>query len=188
MTLSSRKTASDSSPSLRPRLPNGDIQSTRWASRITVELMQKVRKSVGKMVCGLFTSSLNTPFLNEYQQNPGIVRFRDPLPAKTHNLRSQGSDMNLGSLRYRLSLRKPIPVKNLSKRLARIAPDYFAGKIKNPFFIIGCNRSGKSLLASTLAYHRRIAVYPEEGLELWHPQTFPWLHSSHRDYLPPYVF
>ena len=96
--------------------------------------------------------------------------------------------MNLGSLRYRLSLRKPIPVKNLSKRLARIAPDYFAGKIKNPFFIIGCNRSGKSLLASTLAYHRRIAVYPEEGLELWHPQTFPWLHSSHRDYLPPYVF
>lgn len=82
-------------------------------------------------------------------------------------------------------IRHPLRAKKISNYLAKAAPAYFAGKLKNPFFIIGCNRSGTTMLVDTLAAHRDIAAYPDEANELWHPQTFPWLYSKLRDQLPP---
>lgn len=87
---------------------------------------------------------------------------------------------------YRAKLTyKPIHAKMLSNYLAKIAPGYFASKLKHPFFIIGCARGGTTLLVDTLAAHNEIASYPDEANELWHPQTFPWRYSKHRAYIPP---
>jgi protein-tyrosine sulfotransferase len=79
----------------------------------------------------------------------------------------------------------------MSQTLASISPDFMASKLHNPFFFIGCGRSGTTLLASLLASHRDIAVYPYEANELWHPRSYPWF-SSKRVTLPiwldPYTF
>ncbi len=78
-----------------------------------------------------------------------------------------------------------------SKMLALGSPKFFASKVRNPCFFVGCGRSGTSLLANLLATHRDIAVYPYEANELWHPQLFPW-HRSHNGTAPiwvdPYAF
>lgn len=79
----------------------------------------------------------------------------------------------------------PTRARKLSSYLARAAPNRFAGKLRNPFIIIGCGRSGTTLLVDTLAAHKEIAAYPDEANELWHPQTFPWRYSEHQDHLPP---
>lgn len=79
-----------------------------------------------------------------------------------------------------------------SKSLAIATPDFTASKLKNPFFFVGCGRSGTSLLARLLASHRDIAVYPYEANELWHPKSYPWHHSENCHTPPiwadPYAF
>lgn len=78
-----------------------------------------------------------------------------------------------------------------SKRLAATAPDFASRKLKNPYFFIGCGRSGTSLLARLLSSHRDIAVYPYEANEMWHPQSFPWHHSNSNSapiWVDPYAF
>lgn len=47
-------------------------------------------------------------------------------------------------------------------------------KLKNPFFFIGCGRSGTTLLFKLLSNHPEISAYPEEANDLWHPQSYPW--------------
>ena len=85
-------------------------------------------------------------------------------------------------------IRHPIianTMRSAAVGLARIAPDFFAGKLTNPYFIIGCPRSGTTLLLDSIANHYALAQYPGEANELWHPQTFPWMYSKHRDRIPP---
>lgn len=48
-----------------------------------------------------------------------------------------------------------------------------------PTFIIGCARSGTSILKRTLAGHERIAAFPSEANHLWHPTAYPWVESDH---------
>ena len=91
----------------------------------------------------------------------------------------QGLPMNL------LFLNSPRHAKKAARYLARLAPGYFARKLRNPVFIIGSGRSGTTLLINTLAVHDDIATYPGEANDLWHPQTYPWRDSKHRDFLPP---
>jgi protein-tyrosine sulfotransferase len=79
----------------------------------------------------------------------------------------------------------------MSQTSASIAPDLMESKLRNPFFFIGCGRSGTTLFASLLASHHDIAVYPYEANEMWHPSSYPWYRSS-RSTLPiwidPYTF
>lgn len=48
-----------------------------------------------------------------------------------------------------------------------------------PVFIIGCARSGTSVLKRLLGAHPEIDAYPSEANELWHPRSYPW-HSGAR--------
>ena len=62
----------------------------------------------------------------------------------------------------------------LARGLARSAPEFAASGLRGPTFVIGCGRSGSTLLRRTLARHPDLAVYPSEGNELWHPALYPW--------------
>lgn len=57
------------------------------------------------------------------------------------------------------------------------------GRIRNPVIILGCGRSGTSILKEVLSSHKSIATYPFEANELWHPRYYPW-HESAMDVAP----
>lgn len=67
--------------------------------------------------------------------------------------------------------------KKIAKILGRRFPSYFEKKVKNPVFIIGCGRSGTTMLAEILARHKDICNY-SEGNELWDPKGYRWYLSS----------
>ncbi|MCB9186211.1 MAG: sulfotransferase [Flavobacteriales bacterium] len=57
------------------------------------------------------------------------------------------------------------------------------GRIRNPVIILGCGRSGTSILKEVLSSHKSLATYPFEANELWHPRYYPW-HESAMDIAP----
>jgi hypothetical protein len=62
---------------------------------------------------------------------------------------------------------------------------------RNPYFFIGCGRSGTTLLARLLSRHPQIAAYPYEANELWHPGSVPWnrtLPETLPIWFDPYAF
>jgi hypothetical protein len=61
-----------------------------------------------------------------------------------------------------------------------------ADRVRNPVFIIGSTRSGKTLIRSLLEEHPDVAAFPGEANYLWHPETHPWVYSRYRGQLPPY--
>jgi hypothetical protein len=74
--------------------------------------------------------------------------------------------------------------KNPDKILKRIAikigtyvPDMASKWIKNPVFVIGCGRSGTTLLTTILAKHKDIANYSEAN-DIWDPNGYPWRFSN----------
>ena len=67
--------------------------------------------------------------------------------------------------------------KKLSPRLASGFPDFFASCVRNPIFVIGCGRSGKSLLSRLLRLHPDVA-YWQEATKIWDPSGYPWLTSA----------
>lgn len=75
--------------------------------------------------------------------------------------------------------------RDVAASSAKLAPGFFSTKLRNPFFVIGCPRSGTTLLVDTMATHDAVAHFPGEANELWHPQLFPWRDSRHRDQVPP---
>jgi len=80
----------------------------------------------------------------------------------------------------------PIGVRaaaKLARTIGPLFPRIFTPQLKNPVFMVGCGRSGTSLLASVLSSHPAIAVLPNEANDLWHPDLYPW-HLS-RTGLPP---
>jgi hypothetical protein len=64
-----------------------------------------------------------------------------------------------------------------AKTLARFP---FASTTRQPVFIIGCARSGTSVLKRALGRHPEIDAYPSEANELWHPTSYPWSTSAAR--------
>jgi hypothetical protein len=65
----------------------------------------------------------------------------------------------------------------LAPRLARAFPDFFAARIRNPIYVVGVAKSGKSLLCSLLALHPDVA-YWQEANEVWDPDGYPWSTSA----------
>jgi len=51
---------------------------------------------------------------------------------------------------------------------------------RRPVFIIGCARSGTSVLKRVLGRHPEIDGYPSEANELWHPSSYPWATGAKR--------
>jgi hypothetical protein len=56
--------------------------------------------------------------------------------------------------------------------------------VRRPHFIVGCGRSGTTLLSDLFDGHPEVASFPSEANELWHPRLYPW-HSSRLD-VPPF--
>lgn len=67
--------------------------------------------------------------------------------------------------------------KKFSPWLASGFPGYFASCVRNPIFVIGCGRSGKSLLSRLLRLHPEVA-YWQEATEIWDPDGYPWFTSA----------
>ena len=83
----------------------------------------------------------------------------------------------VGSGGYATGLAKRVSA-SCSAAIATAAPQWAAARIRNPLFFVGSGRSGTNLLASLLASHPAIAVYPYEANDLWHPSSFPWHRSA----------
>lgn len=54
---------------------------------------------------------------------------------------------------------------------------------KRPVFIIGCARSGTSVLKRVLGRQHGIVAFPGEANEWWHPNDYPWIEKGSK--LPP---
>lgn len=65
-----------------------------------------------------------------------------------------------------------------SRLLAAVSPSKYAGVVHQPVFIVGFNKSGKTLLKNILSTHPEIISYPGEANELWHPHLYPWHRSD----------
>lgn len=59
-------------------------------------------------------------------------------------------------------------------------------RLKNPVFIIGCPRSGTTMLMRNISSHPDIATFSTEANHLWHPKSYPWQYSDLRK-PPPWV-
>jgi hypothetical protein len=60
--------------------------------------------------------------------------------------------------------------------LARAFPSYWAGKLRNPVFLIGCARSGTTLLTELLSCHSDVLNFSEAN-DVWDPSGYPWWRS-----------
>ena len=71
---------------------------------------------------------------------------------------------------------------NRSQRLMNKILFYILGqKIRKPIFIIGCGRSGTTILGTALSMHRKI-TYLNERRDLWfkaYPKTDIWTDKAH---------
>ena len=77
------------------------------------------------------------------------------------------------------SLRRDNPVL-LFKLHSLKYMSYFSlshSKPVNPTFIIGCPRSGTTILSRLLRHHPGIAAFPGEENHLWHPKIYPWYRT-----------
>lgn len=50
---------------------------------------------------------------------------------------------------------------------------------KNPVFLVGCARSGTSILKTVIASHEDMVAFPGEANHLWHPTGYPWIESDY---------
>jgi len=67
--------------------------------------------------------------------------------------------------------------KRIAKSLGKSFPEKFIGKIRNPVFLIGCGRSGTSMLTILLRNHQDICSFSEAN-EIWDPKGYPWYCSK----------
>lgn len=73
--------------------------------------------------------------------------------------------------------------QRLSRRpaawLGRSFPAFFDRRVRNPIFVIGMAKSGKSLVCSLLRLHPDLA-YWREANEIWDPSGYPWVRSARK--------
>ncbi len=73
--------------------------------------------------------------------------------------------------------------RRVAPRLARLSPDFFAKRLKNPIFVLGCHRSGTTLVARLIDLHKDVANWTE-GNEVWDPGWYPWRPELQDKYYP----
>ena len=69
-------------------------------------------------------------------------------------------------------------VVGVSRRLGSLREHFFANRVKQPYFIVGCGRSGTTMLNALFDRHPSVANFPTESNELWHPRMYPWHESA----------
>jgi hypothetical protein len=62
--------------------------------------------------------------------------------------------------------------------MARLFQGALGAKLRNPLFILGCARSGTTLLMELLSHHADIANLSEAN-DIWDPSGYPWRFSKH---------
>ena len=67
----------------------------------------------------------------------------------------------------------------LARKMARLAPGFAKSRLCRPVFLIGCGRSGTTLLNNMLRLHRDIATWSEAN-DILDPDWYPWRESSAR--------
>jgi LPS sulfotransferase NodH len=73
--------------------------------------------------------------------------------------------------------KRAVSGKRASVILAKLFPGFFAVRLRQPIFIIGCARSGTSLLTRLLRRHADIANWSEAN-RIWDPRGYPWFSSD----------
>lgn len=88
---------------------------------------------------------------------------------------------------FRSRLRIPTRVQvAASTRIGSLRPSFFAERVERPHFIVGCGRSGTTMLNFLFNLHPEVANFPSEANHLWHPRLYPWHESTIES--PPWWF
>lgn len=66
--------------------------------------------------------------------------------------------------------------RDLLLSTAAIAPDWWASRLQNLVFIIGCARSGTTILSEWFQHHYDVANLSEAN-DIWDPNGYPWASS-----------
>jgi len=80
--------------------------------------------------------------------------------------------------------------KFLSRKIGKIIPNITSNWVTEPVFMIGCARSGTTMIADILGQHRDIAHYSEAN-DIWDPNGYPWYESDLQrppNWIDPYKF
>lgn len=67
--------------------------------------------------------------------------------------------------------------KKLAMLIGRKFPKKFEKYLNNPVFLIGCGRSGTTMLRKILSTHQDICSFSEAN-EIWDPEGYPWYESN----------
>jgi len=74
--------------------------------------------------------------------------------------------------------------RNLLLRTAKLAPDLWAVRLHQPVFVIGCARSGTTVLSEWLDRHADVANLSEAN-DIWDPSGYPYAKSQNGRKSPP---
>jgi hypothetical protein len=101
---------------------------------------------------------------------------------------SEGFERTAGQAAvFRSKLRIPTRVVvAASTQIGALRPSYFANRVHRPHFIVGCGRSGTTMLNYLFNLHPEVANFPSEANHLWHPRIYPWHESKIES--PPFWF
>lgn len=74
--------------------------------------------------------------------------------------------------------------RDLLLSTAAIAPNWWASRLRNPVFILGCARSGTTILSEWFHHHYDVANLSEAN-DIWDPSGYPWASSPNGKTSPP---
>ncbi|MBA3871147.1 MAG: sulfotransferase [Anaerolineae bacterium] len=74
--------------------------------------------------------------------------------------------------------------RDLLLNTAAIAPNWWSSRLQNPVFIVGCARSGTTILSEWFHHHYDVANLSEAN-DIWDPSGYPWASSSYGKDSPP---
>src|SRR4051794_16959899 len=74
--------------------------------------------------------------------------------------------------------------RNMLLTTAKLAPDWWSLRLHNPVFVIGCARSGTTVLSQWLDSHADVANLSEAN-DIWDPSGYPYARSRNGRESPP---